>query len=33
MNYIMRYEYRVEKKGQCLYVSDDEGIMVLEVST
>ena len=29
---IMRYEYRVEKKGQCLYVSDDEGIMVLEVT-
>lgn len=29
---IMRYEYRVEKKGKCLYVSDDEGIMVLEVT-
>lgn len=29
---IMRYEYRVEKKGQSLYVSDDEGIMVLEVT-
>ncbi|WP_370831332.1 PDZ domain-containing protein [Clostridium sp.] len=29
---IMRYEYRVEKKGECLYVSDDEGIMVLEVT-
>ena len=29
---IMRYEHRVEKKGQCLYVSDDEGIMVLEVT-
>ena len=29
---IMRYEYRVEKKGQCLYVSDDEGIMVLVVT-
>lgn len=29
---IMRYEYRLEKKGQCLYVSDDEGIMVLEVT-
>lgn len=29
---IMRYEYRIEKKGQSLYVSDDEGIMVLEVT-
>lgn len=29
---IMRYEYRVEKKGKFLYVSDDEGIMVLEVT-
>lgn len=29
---IMRYEYRVEKKSKCLYVSDDEGIMVLEVT-
>lgn len=29
---IMRYEYRVEKKGEFLYVSDDEGIMVLEVT-
>lgn len=29
---IMRYEYRVEKKGECLYISDDEGIMVLEVT-
>lgn len=29
---IMRYEYRVENKGECLYVSDDEGIMVLEVT-
>ena len=29
---IMRYEYRVEKKGQGLYVSDDAGIMVLEVT-
>ena len=29
---IMRYETNVEKKGECLYVSDDEGIMVLEVT-
>ena len=29
---IMRYEYRVKKKGKFLYVSDDEGIMVLEVT-
>ncbi|MBS6183456.1 MAG: PDZ domain-containing protein [Clostridium celatum] len=29
---IMRYEYGVEKKGEYLYVSDDEGIMVLEVT-
>ena len=29
---IMRYEYKVEKNGKLLYVSDDEGIMVLEVT-
>lgn len=29
---IMKYEYRVEKNGKCLYVSDDEGIMILEVT-
>lgn len=29
---IMRYESGVEKKGESLYVSDDEGIMVLEVT-
>ena len=28
----MRYEANVEKKGQYLYVSDDEGIMILEVT-
>lgn len=30
--FIMRYEANVEKKGQYLYVSDDEGIMILEVT-
>ena len=29
---IMRFEYKREKKGEFLYVSDDEGIMVLEVT-
>lgn len=29
---IMRYESNVEKKGKYLYVSDDEGIMILEVT-